>query len=85
MCAQLIWCIVDFLAFSRQILIDIWLCGAHKGGGPVAALSEEERVEGWAYGQCVCVLANSKCNAKTVSIKQLAPLKQIQHVLWLIN
>jgi len=24
-------------------------------------------------------------NAKTVSIKQLAPLKQIQHVLWLIN
>jgi len=27
----------------------------------------------------------SQCNAKTVSIKQLAPLKQIQHVLWLIN
>lgn len=81
-CAQLIWCIVDFLAFSRQILIDIWLCGAHKG---VGRLRHWARRSGWANGECVCVLANSKCNAKTVSIKQLAPLKQIQHVLWLIN
>lgn len=41
-CAQLIWCIVDFLAFSRQILIDILLCGAHQagaGGGAIAAFS----------------------------------------------
>lgn len=55
-------------------------------GGAIAAFSAGRSM--WCVCVCArawCVLANSKCNAKTVSIKQLAPLKQIQHVLWLIN
>lgn len=63
-CAQLIWCIVDFLAFSRQILIDILLCGAHQARGGAGQLRHS--VLGWAVHVvcgcvCLCVLAGVVC------------------------
>lgn len=62
-CAQLIWCIVDFLAFSRQILIDILLCGAHQasGGRGNCGIQRWAGRSMWCVGVRLCVLAGVVC------------------------
>lgn len=62
-CAQLIWCIVDFLAFSRQILIDILLCGAHqaRGGRGNCGIQRWAGRSMWCVWVCVCASVRGVC------------------------